>query len=471
MNRKKILGFAIGPIGSALLGVLSVPLLAWSFSSEDIGRISMLQVATDFIVLLFGFGLDRAYVREYHEAQTEDSPGLLMTAALPGFFLLALVILAILVYAPTLFAHFLFSIDSNTLSVFVASCVLAAFISRYLSLILRMQEKGLAFSMSQILPKVLFLTMIGFYIILGVTLDFNKLVLAHTAALIAVMLIYTWNTKSIWWPGLLSGISKEKLVYMLEFGLPLAFASLAYWALVAMDKLFLRNLSSFAELGTYSVATSIASSASIVSSVFTTIWAPTVYKWVAEGINSELVDKISEHVLAAATAVFIFCGLFSWLLKFLLPTLYANVQFIAPACMAAPLFFTLSETTAVGMGIARKSFYSMAASFLAATVNFVGNYAFVPKLGATGAGISTAIAFWIFLILRTEFSSMVWRPLPRLKLYLITFAMLVFVTGFAICGSEFQMFWLSIWAGAGLLWFFVFKSSWIILLRELRINP
>ena len=46
--KNKILGYAIGPIGSALLGLITLPLLTWYYPVEDIGRISMLQVVASF---------------------------------------------------------------------------------------------------------------------------------------------------------------------------------------------------------------------------------------------------------------------------------------------------------------------------------------------------------------------------------------------------------------------------------------
>jgi O-antigen/teichoic acid export membrane protein len=469
MNRKKILGFAVGPIGSALLGVISVPVIAWYFSTEDIGRMSMLQVSCDFMVIMFGLGLDRAYLREYHETATDKKPGLLITAAAPGFILLIVTILVCEIFKPAMFASFLFSIESPLISRLVMACLVAAFLSRFLSLVLRMQEKGLAFSMSQVLPKILLLSVVGFYVFLTKDWMFEKLMIAHTVSLVTVMLIFTWNTRAVWFPGLSSGINHQKLRSMLGFGLPLAFASLASWALMAMDKLFLKSLSNYEELGVYSVAMSVAACAGIVSSIFTTIWAPTVYKWVAEGINFNMIDKISEHVLAAVTAILIICGLFSWLLAFMLPVQYDNVQFLVAACMSSILFYTLSETNAVGIGIARKSSYSLIAAILAALINGIGNYILVPNFGAVGASVSSAIAFWVFLVMRTEFARLVWRPLPRLKLYLWTFVLLTFVVGFAVSGEQYPNNWLAVWVSAGFCWLYSFRNSLFGLLAEVKI--
>nr|WP_244236465.1 polysaccharide biosynthesis C-terminal domain-containing protein [Pseudomonas aeruginosa] len=89
-------------------------------------------------------------------------------------------------------------------------------------------------------------------------------------------------------------------------------------------------------------------------------------------------------------------------------------------CIASPLLYALSETTAIGISISRRTGLAMLSSILAALTSFCGNYLLVPLYGAAGAAVATAVAFWFFLFCRTEFSCLVWRQIPRFKLYMIT---------------------------------------------------
>ena len=207
---------------------------------------------------------------------------------------------------------------------------------------------------------------------------------------------------------------------MLHFGMPLIIGGAAFWGLTAMDKLFLRSLSTFSELALYSVAVSFATAAIIFQNIFSTIWAPTVYKWAISGINDEKIDLVTDYVTLAVLLLFSLAGLFSWLILYMLPAEYKSVQYILVCCMAYPLLYTLSEATVVGIGITKKSGYSMAISVLALVINIVGNYVLIPFWGAKGAAVSTAISFWFFLVLRTEISSRIWRSVPRLKMYFMT---------------------------------------------------
>jgi len=463
MNRGKLLGFALGPLGSAAVGFATLPMLAWFFSAEDIGRIAMLQVATNFAVILFTFGLDQSYAREYHESA--DKPALLKAAALPGLLILGLLLVAMLVIARGSLSQALFAADDGALSAIAAVSILASFVSRFLSVILRMEEKGLAFSMSQVLPKLLFLALVVVYALAVPGRTFSMLLAAYTVSIVAVMFAYAWNTRHAWVPALAARVDRRRLRTLVGFGFPLIFGGVASWALMAMDRVFLRQLSTLTELGVFSVAASIAAAAGIVSSIFSTVWAPTVYRWAAEGDAQAKIDAVTDHLLAAVVLIFVATGLLSWVLALVLPPTYGRVQYLVAASLAPPLLYALSECAAVGISLARRSMYSMLASFLAAAANVIGNYLLVPRLGAGGAAISTAVSFLLFLVARTEFSCRVWRIVPRARLYLATTTVTTLAVAVVLFGEHHRGWFLWLWAGLGLLSLAWFRPSLSLAVR------
>ena len=370
MTPRKIVAFAIGPIGGALVGLITLPIITWFFSQEDVGRMAMLQVTIGFSTLLFSLGLDQAYVREFHEV--DDKPALLKSAILPGLSILFVALLVLLSLGGTL-AGWLFERSEWHLSVLISIVLLAAFISRFLSLVLRMNERGLAFSMSQLLPKLVLLVIIIGYVFLGADKSLNNLVIANAASLVFVCVVFAFNTREEWIVGITATVDWQHMKHMLRYGLPLILGGAAYWGLTAIDKVFLRTLASFEELGVYSVAVNFAGAATILQSVFSTIWAPTVYKWASEGEGLENVHKVRRYILGLVVLIFCLAGLLSWIVTLVLPANYAEVQWILIACLGAPLLYTLSETTVVGIGIMRRSSYAMLASVLAFVVNVGGN--------------------------------------------------------------------------------------------------
>tara|TARA_R110000772_G_scaffold154487_1_gene265523 strand:+ start:28315 stop:29730 length:1416 start_codon:yes stop_codon:yes gene_type:complete len=465
LNLKVIAGFALGPIGTALLSFISLPLITWFFSSEDIGRIAMLQVFTSFFVLILSLGLDQSFVREYHDV--DDKPALFKSALLPGLVLFFLV-LFVWLFSPFSIAKYLFDLENLAVELIVIFCLFMAFISRFLSLILRMQERGVAFSMSQLLPKALFLAVILGYMLTISDFTFFHLIVAHSISIIFVAMILLWGTRDTVVKAIVAKINIKKLQSMLHFGMPLIIGGAAFWGLTAMDKLFLRSLSTFSELALYSVAVSFATAAIIFQNIFSTIWAPTVYKWAISGINDEKIDLVTDYVTLAVLLLFSLAGLFSWLILYMLPAEYKSVQYILVCCMAYPLLYTLSEATVVGIGITKKSGYSMAISVLALVINIVGNYVLIPFWGAKGAAVSTAISFWFFLVLRTEISSRIWRSVPRLKMYFMTLTCLVAAITFCFYGELYRNLFVGVWFTLLCLTLILYKKHFLMGLLWLK---
>ena len=445
MNLKKILSFAIGPIGSAALGFLTLPIITWLYSPEDVGRISMLNIAISFCVLLFSLGLDQSYVREYHES---SSKGILLKSAItPGLFLLLSICLILFFINPSMLSLLLFDDDNYVLSLLTILILVACFISRFLSLILRMKEKGLAYSLSQLLPKLMIILVIGIYYFFADEYSFMQLIIANAFGFVFVLIIMATNTKDDWLEAISSSLSIEKIKIMLRFGYPLILGGLAFWGVTAADRMFLRVMSNFEQLAIFSVAVSFASAATIIQSVFSTIWSPIVYKVLNTDDGAlELVNKASRYMLVAVVCIFCICGLLSWIVDYFLPSNYGGVKFILVACLGYPLLYTLSETTVIGISISKKTSYSMLASLLAFVVNLVGNFLLVPKFGAAGAAVSTCVTFWFFFILRTEFSIITWKVIPRFEMYFFTFLCIFGASCSALLGesikNEIFIYWL-----------------------------
>lgn len=461
----KLFGYAIGPLGSAMIGLITVPIITRYYSAEDIGRMSMLQVAINFFVLLFCLGLDQAYVREYHESESKIT--LLKTVTLPCIYLSIIPLSLAYIINPTFISSLLYDIDSSFLALVSILCLILSLISRFFSLILRMEERAFAYSLSQLLPKFLFLIFILSSLYFNSIKDSYNLISAHMLSITAVFIILCWSTRGEWTIAFRAKIEASYLKKLLLFGLPLIIGGLASWGLNVLDKIFLRGMSNFNELGVYSIATTLASGASILAGIFNIIWAPLVYKWVKDGLDLKKVDEISEYLLTAFYFIIVLSGLLSWIFPYLLPKEYHSVQHLITTCLFGPLLYTLSETTAIGITISRRTILSMLASVIAMLINAIGNFLLVPRLGAAGASVSTAISFGVFYVLKTEFSRSVWRKIPSKKAYSVIIILLtVSITNtISLKGSQTSV---AIFLILFVLGFILFKETLHSLLQKMK---
>ena len=445
MNRRTIVGFSVGPIATAFFGLITVPAVAWVFTPEDVGRLNIANIAMSFSVLLFTLGLDQAYVREFHE--TSDHAALLRSCFVPGLIFFGLVALPATLFSGQL-SFWLYGFSNPVYFWITLGCALAAFFSRFLSLILRMEERGLAFSMSQVIPKALLVALIALIVVVELPRDFLRLQLMLFASTAAVLLIYAWNTRRQWIPSLRASIDPKQLRALVKFGVPLNVAGVAYWGLAATSAVTLRSFSTFRELGIYSVAMSVAAVAMIFQSVFTVVWAPVVYKWVAQGADMSRVDRVARQALAAVCGVFVLCGMFSWLADFILPGDYTEVKYLVLCGIAQPLLYTLSEVTCVGIAITRRTMLSLWSTLAALVTNVALSVVLVPEFGAAGAMVANSLAFLVFFVARTEASAYVWRAFPRTKLYLFTIGAVGLAITTVIMGPSTGNLYTVMWAMA-----------------------
>lgn len=197
----------------------------------------------------------------------------------------------------------------------------------------------------------------------------------------------------------------------------------------------------------------------IFQSIFSTVWAPTVYKWAAAGEGLENIYKVNRYVLLVVVTIFCLAGLFSWVITFILPSNYNAVQWILISCLGFPLLYTLSETTVVGIGITRRSGFAMLAAFLAFILNLLGNWWLIPIWGAAGAAVSTCVSFWLFLVLRTEFSIYLWKSMPRIALYSYTSLLVTGAVVNSLYGELYKIQLMMFWSIMLLSVFVFFKQE------------
>lgn len=413
MNFIKVFSYSLGPILGGVLSFITLPMITWYFSPQDVGRLALFQIFISFSVMILSLGMHQAFVREYNT--TTNKSTLLIAALFPGG-MLFLMIVSVYFFLPFSLSDILFDIDNFRISISVIAVVFFALSVNFLSHLLRMQERGYSYSLSIAMPKLALLVVIIISTRFFGTLDFQVLMSAYVIAYAISFFTLSYLTKNVIFN--IKELDVKLLKRMFIFGVPLVAGGVAYWGLTALDRVLLKELSTFKELAIYGVASSIAGGAALLGVIFSSIWHPLVYRWVDEGIKLYNVERVIECLALVVALIWSVVGALSWLVEFFLPNEYAGMSYIVIACVASPFLYLLSETTVIGIGISRKSIYSMYASLVAFLINLLLNYLLIPSMGAKGASLSSAIAFFAFFTLRTEFSCFLWESISRFKLYL-----------------------------------------------------
>ena len=413
----RFVSFSIGPGVSALIGFVSVPITTWLIAPEDFGRASMFTVFITLTSLVLFFGLDQAFVREFHA--TENKQKILFHSVSVPLFFSILLCGVFLIFHSTITIS-LYGSDSFLAAIVTIVPVPFMVVERFNMLIIRMKENGRLYSFLQILRsslQVVFLIGIAYF-----HRTFFSVIAAQTISICLTATITFVLVKDYW----LVRQNIDKLLFkkLFRFGLPLVPATILGWALNAMDKVALRLWADFSEMGIYSAGFKVVSALLLFQAAFTTFWAPTAYRWFETGENIKKFERVSVFLSFFLCFVGGSIILSRHIIIRILATSYAPAAVVVPFLIYYPVLYTLSETTVMGIGFTRRTELGIWVSLVAAGANLLGNWLLVPQYGALGASIATAISYMAFFWMRTILSRAVWEKFP-LSPHIVNLSLLI----------------------------------------------
>lgn len=402
---KRLGAFSVGPLVGAVLSFITVPIITYFVSPDEYGRASMFTLAQSTISTLVYLGMDQAFVREYH-AFRDNVKKLLFNAMMIPIVTVLLVSAMICILNKEV-SVILFSTANETFAVFALALLLPFMvIENYALLKIRMDEKGLIYSAFTILLKAMILC---FTVVLFLLYEKSFRSVVYAAALGEIcngILLYLVTLRKYSFSFDL--FDKELQVRMLKFGLPLVPAFAISWILTSMDKVMLRAICTYEELGLYSAAFKIVSVLGILQSCFTLFWTPVAYRWHAEGKDGKVFENTGRVIGILMTLVCMGLLLVKNMIGLVLGQSFVEAINIFPFLLLYPLLYTLSETTAVGIGFTRKTGYTILSSALSGGANLLLNWLLIPKFGGIGAAMATGLSYIVFFWARTLISRKIW---------------------------------------------------------------
>lgn len=437
-----------------MAGIITIPLLTWLVSPEDIGRFNIYQLVIGFGVLLLSLGLDQTFARYYNEEV--DKYRLLLDCYFPGV-LVFLASLVPIVLMRDEISQFLYGEVNILYVILTVLSVFVMYLLRISSVILRMNGNGLLYSINQVLPKGLLCVFLIFNFFVSGHSNFSNVLLLSFFALLIVVpqfvnVVFTYVKQNR--GGAAASVSRHQLFV---FGVPLLLSSLIYWAVTAIGSVMLKNMVGLDELGLYAVAINLAGVAVLFQNVLSVVWVPIVYKWVSLNEDLSRIDSVLSVVLFFVLLLTSLIGIFSCVVDFFLPDEYSEVKYLLMCAVLQPFFFALSEVSGIGISVVKKTYLNVIGNFCVLILCFVCAYFLIPLYGAAGAIMSNTIAFFVFLVFRTEFSARYWRNFPRRKLYLSTFTCAC-LSIFCLQTKQLPIVVLC-WVAAFVLWCMVFRAE------------
>lgn len=401
-----------------MAGIITVPLLTWLVSPEDIGRFNIYQLVIGFGVLFLSLGLDQTFARYYNEGV--DKIRLLIDCFLPGGGFFLMLMIPIILFHESI-SDLLYGEINFSYVFLTALSVFAMYLLRVASVILRMDGNGLLYSFVQVLPKAFLCVMLLVCFFVANSTDFHNVIIMSFVSLLVVtpqvvMVIFKYirSHQAGEFPA-----TRSRHLY--GFGLPLLLSSIIYWAVTAIGSVMLKKMVGLDEVGLYAVAVNLAGVAVVVQNILSVVWIPIVYRWVSTNEDLSRIDNVLNILLFFVLLLVSLLGVFFWVIDILLPAEYSAVKYMIICAVLQPFFYALSEVSGIGISVVKKTYLNVVGNLVVLVVCFLCAYYLIPLYGAAGAIMSNAIAFFVYLVFRTEFSARYWRGFPRSRLYGSTF--------------------------------------------------
>ncbi|KMT59157.1 polysaccharide biosynthesis protein [Listeria fleischmannii 1991] len=425
--------FAIGSLGSAVLNLLTIPVVTYFISPTEYGKTSMFMLAQTLIICVIYLGFDQAFAREFYDYT--DKNKLFQTAIFVPLVFSVFVITCMCLFAKPL-SLFLFDSEVYYQAVYlIAFSTLFLIFERFIFLHIRMQNKALEFSIFNILIKFMILLCTVVFLLAFSDTFITVVYATIIGQIIGDSILILKNYRLLRFN--LFHIDRTLLPKLASFGLPVVVATVIYSLFVIIDKLFIRYFCDFEQLGLYTAAFKIASALLILQITFSNFWVPTAYEWYKKQKPMRYFKIVSDSIMFLIALLFTGLLLFKGVIIMILSPEYREAQYIFPFLCFYPLMMTVSETTNLGIVFLKKSWLNILVSIIALAVSVGLNLLLVPIYGAIGASIATGCAYIAFFLARTYFSMKIWKGFS-VKRHLIT-------TSFLFVGATLNILIHSVW--------------------------
>lgn len=394
---KNVAGFSVSTWVSFAISFFAIPVITRLYSTEEMGKINLFNTVINLLCMLFCAGQDQAYTRFYYCGVRNKDHHVIFSHCVS-----IMTVFGILI-SLTLFPFYrkiTLAVLGEESLLFWWIIIITAFASAILRLYglnYRMGKDIINYSIQTIL--IAFLAKITLVISSIWDTTYHSALILYGTSMIIVLIFYIRKQKDVSIQINIKQYDWQINKILLVFGIPLIPASIIAWANTSLTNIIVKEYLDFSALGIYSSALSIASLINIVQAGFNVYWTAYVYEnYKTEKKRIGEVHHYITFIMIVGSLVIILLQDFIFLL---LGYEYREASTYFAFLLVSPICYTISETTGLGISIAKKTYNNLIFISVSLIVNVVMAIILIPRAGAIGSAIASAIAGVVYLLIRT----------------------------------------------------------------------
>lgn len=389
------------------IAFIMLPLYTRVFSPEDYGILDIINVSILIITNIVSFQLNQSLGRYYVDT---DSTSKKITIVTTGFvhYIVSFCITAFMIILFSKNISFFFFGTGLHSGIIKIAGLYIIFLSLYYytSILFRYRFESKRFSSLSVLNVILNASLIIFFVL------FLKIGVLGVfwGKLIASILLFSISFYLLKDNFNLINISFSVWKKMFKYGAPLIPAVLLLFVIQYCDRFMIIHFLGLNDLGIYAIGIRLASIITLLFIGFKFAWGPYVFNNYRNPRTKEVVSILFKYLFLLSILFVLIIILFSPELLFILTTkTYYAAHQVIPLLAWSTILYTIGAYFSFGFGIAEKNIFSLYINLVAAIINIILNYFFIPKFGIQGAALATFISMVIFFILSLSFSNRLYK--------------------------------------------------------------
>jgi O-antigen/teichoic acid export membrane protein len=389
--------YGLSTVVGRMLNFLLVPLYAHLLLPGENGVLATLYAYIAFAAVVYGLGMEQAFMRFWVEAAESDRPHILRRSAAVGLIGVLLSSTVLMNATPVALA---LGFDGEHAPLVRWAAVILAFdaLSGVPFALLRMERRPLSFASIKI-ANIVATLLLTVYFVAVQRRGLSGVLFANAIASVATWATLLLVTRTSWKS---AGPTKSAapLSDLWRFGLPLIPAGLAGIALQVVDRPILRWLTDDATVGLYQINFRLGVFMMLFVGMFDFAWRPFYLQHAKDEDARPLFARIFTYLMILLASVLFVVSIFvDDLVRFpigastLLPELYWSGTSIIPIVLAGYIGTGMYVIFLSGTYLAKRTGVVPLIGLASATVDVIALLILVPRFGIMGAASSMAIAY------------------------------------------------------------------------------
>lgn len=430
---KKFVGFSLVTWVSFAISFLTAPISTRLFVPEVLGKINIFDTYTNLFGLFVLIGLDQAFARFYLERPNNRSVGYLFTFCFGTTYALLFVLIILSLPFRNILSWELFEEKDNLLLFLFFLSVFCSSTLRYLNLSYRMEQNIKMYTIQGIL-----MTLVSKVLYLGVGFwdpSYKSALIALTVSHMSLAIVFLWIQRVRF--ERIREYDRAFSSEMFKFALPLIPVSVLMWANTSIPQIVIQKTMDYNSLGIFTSAVALANVVLIIQAGFNTFWIPYVY----ENYRTQTGQfyKVHRYLLCILTLCSILIVLSQDIVFLLLGEKYRVAKQFFPFLILGPVCYIIGETTGIGIGISKKTYYNIVIFGGSVIVNVLLCLLLRMPFGVSGIAIAVAFAGVIAMCLKTLIGQKYYHAVESFR-YIYATLFFIFVSAI-ITYCVFDSYW------------------------------